>query len=66
MRIRTVHLQDAAGKVDSRPELLKGTAQGSDAAEVQVGVGANTGVAYVGAVALQSTWSSPCLPTPSM
>ena len=66
MRIRTVHLQDAAGKVDSGLELLKVIAQGCDAAEVQVGVGVNTGVAYVGAVALQSTWSSPCLATPSM
>jgi adenylate cyclase len=52
--------------VDSGLELLKVIAQGCDAAEVQVGVGVNTGVAYVGAVALHSTWSSPCLPTPSM
>lgn len=36
--------------VDSGLELLRATASGSDAAQVQVGIGVNTGVAYVGAV----------------
>ena len=36
--------------VDSGLELLRATAHGTDASRMQVGVGVNTGVAYVGAV----------------